>query len=73
MTNIREYFYSPTMTEEEFLNKLTEEVELWETLEADETFDFEAWAEAHGVDLEAVDETTGEQVVTLWSWDMCGD
>jgi hypothetical protein len=50
-----------------------EEVDLWETLETDEEFDLCDWASARGVDLDAIDEATGERVLTLWSWDMCGE
>ena len=64
MMNIREYFYSVDDTEE---------VDVWNALENDEDFDFEAWAAARNVDLEAVDLRTGEKFTTLWTWDMCGD
>ena len=64
MMTIREYFT---------IERLEEESDLWETLETDEDFDFEEWAEEHDVDLDAIDERTGERVVTLWSWDMCGE
>lgn len=70
---IREYFNNSTMTEEEFLNKMTEEVELWDAIENDEDFDLDEWAQTHGVDLDAIDEKTGETVYTLWAWDMCGE
>ena len=70
---IREYFNNATMTEEEFLNKMTEEVELWDAIENDEDFDLEGWAQAHDVDLDAIDEKTGETVYRLWLWDMCGE
>ena len=64
MMTIREYFT---------IERLEEESDLWETLETDEDFDFYVWADEHGVDLDAIDERTGERVVTLWSWDMCGE
>jgi hypothetical protein len=70
---IREYFNNTAMTEEEFLNKMTEEVELWDAIENDEDFDLEGWAQAHDVDLTAIEEKTGETFYTLWVWDMCGD
>ena len=65
MMTIREYFADETMW--------GEEVDLWETLETDEEFDLCDWASARGVDLDAIDEATGERVLTLWSWDMCGE
>ena len=65
---IREYFNNSAMTEEEFLDKMTEEVELWDAIENDEDFDLGEWARAHGVDLDAIDEKTGETVYTLWVW-----
>lgn len=70
---IREYFYNSTMTEEDFLRRIAEEDELWDAIENDEDFDLEEWAQAHGVDLTIVDEKTGETVLTLWQWDMCGE
>jgi hypothetical protein len=70
---IREYFNNPAMTEEEFLNKMTEEVELWDAIENDEDFDLDEWAQVHDVDLDAIDEKTGETVYALWAWDMCGE
>jgi hypothetical protein len=70
---IREYFYNPAMTEEEFLNKMTEEIELWEAIENDDDFDLDEWARTHGVSLDAIDEKTGETIFTLWAWDMCGE
>ena len=69
MMTIREYFE----TIEDLGARWEEEGALWETLETDEDFDFYVWADEHGVDLDAIDERTGERVVTLWSWDMCGE
>lgn len=69
MLTIREYFE----TIEDLGARWEEEGALWEALETDEDFDFYAWADEHDVDLEAIDERTGEYVVTLWSWDMCGE
>ena len=65
MMTIREYFADEAMW--------GEEVDLWETLEADEEFDLREWAAEREVDLDAIDEATGERVLTLWSWDMCGE
>jgi hypothetical protein len=65
MMTIREYFADEEMWEEE--------AELYTAMEEDWDFDLEGWAEEHGVDLEAIDERTGETVLTLWCWDMCGD
>lgn len=70
MMTIREYFYSPEMTVEEFDAKAEEEYALWEAIEKDENFDLEGWAQSHGVNLEARDDQTGELVFTLWAWDM---
>ena len=50
-----------------------EEVELWAMCEGEEDFDLRAWCLEHGVDPDAVDAHTGELVLTLWAWDMCGD
>ena len=72
MMNIREYFdnlYNLTNTEYEF----DEIVELeYAVYEMDED-DFEIYCSEHNIDLTARDERTGELVVTLWGWDMCGD
>ena len=62
---IREYFADE--------NRWDEEAELWDILESDEDFDLEAWADERGIDLTARDERLDELVLTLWSWDMCGD
>lgn len=70
MKTIREYFYSPEMTVEEYDAKIEEEDALWKAIEEDEDFDLEAWAQSHNVDLEARDDQTGELVFTLWAWDM---
>ena len=69
---IREYFYTDTMTEEEFLLRMEEAVELYELYE-DDAIDLEQWCEEHGVDFYAVDARTGETEITLWVWDMCGE
>ena len=65
MMTIREYFADETMW--------GEEADLWEILETDEDFDLREWAAEREVDLDAIDEITGERVLTLWSWDMCGE
>lgn len=70
---IREYFYNSTMTEEECLERMAEENELWDAIENDEDFDLDEWARSHGVDLTIIDTKTGETVLTLWAWDMCGE
>ncbi len=72
MMSIREYFdnlYSKTNMEYEF----DEIVELeYKVYEMDED-DFEVYCSEHNIDLTIRDERTGELVVTLWGWDMCGD
>ncbi len=65
MMNIYEYFAEVETWEEE--------ADLWEAIENDDNFDLKVWAEEHGVDLEAIDQRTGETYLTLWSWDQCGE
>lgn len=67
MISIRDYFADEARWEEE--------VELWETMEndVDDEFDLTAWAAERGIDLTIRDERLGETVLTLWTWDMCGD
>lgn len=65
---IREYFE----TIENLETRWAEEGELWDAMQ-DFDFDLDAWADAHGVDLDAMDARIGETVLTLWCWDMCGD
>jgi hypothetical protein len=65
---IREYFE----TIEDLETRWAEEGALWDAMQ-DLDFDLDGWAETHGVDLEATDERLGEYVLTLWSWDMCGE
>ena len=72
MMTIREYFdnlRNATTTEEEYEAVCDMEQALYD----DEEVDYEEWAEANGVDLSAVDASTGETVFTLWCWDMCGE
>lgn len=69
MMTIREYF----ATIEDLETRWDAEDALVESIESDEDFDFEAWAEARGIDLDAVDARTGLRVLDLWSWDMWDD
>ena len=72
MKNIREYFdnlRNLTTTEEEFDNVL----ELENTVYEMDDDDFETYCSEHDIDLTARDERTGELVLTLWGWDMCGE
>jgi hypothetical protein len=69
---IREYFAGADLTEEQFLDRLEEEVDLWEAYEHDE-IDINEWARIRNIDLAAIDEHTGETFLTLWMWEMCGD
>ena len=72
MKNIREYFdnlRNLTTNEEEFDNVL----ELENTVYKMDDEEFESYCHENGIDLTVRDEKTGELVVTLWGWDMCGD
>lgn len=72
MMNIREYFdnlRNLTTTEEEFDNIL----ELENTVYKMDDEEFESYCDENGIDLTVWDDRTGELVVTLWSWDMCGE
>ena len=72
MMNIREYFenlHNLTTNDEEFDNVL----ELENTVYEMEDEEFESYCRENGIDLTVRDERTGELVVTLWSWDMCGE
>ena len=72
---IREY-WAALEAEAQDLDELDEVLELervmYAVLEQDED-DFTVWACESGIDLTAVDEATGELVLTLWCWDQCGD
>lgn len=72
MMNIREYFdnlRNLTTTDEEFDNVL----ELENTVYEMDDEEFETYCHENGIDLTALDDRTGELVVTLWGWDMCGE
>lgn len=73
MMNIREYFenlYKLAGLDDDKFDEVSElENEVYEM----DDEDFETWAQVNNIDLSARDEKTGELVVTLWSWDMCGD
>lgn len=72
MMNIREYFdnlRNLTTNEEEFDNVLELENIVYEM----DDDDFETYCHENGIDLIARDERTGELVITLWGWDMCGE
>ena len=64
MMTIREYF--------EMEERWEEEMELWKMVESEDV-DLKEWCEEHDVDYDAIDETMGETVITLWAWDMCGE
>lgn len=72
MMNIREFFqnlYDNAQDDFQFDEVISYENNVYEM----DDEDFETWAQMNGVDLTARDERTGELVVTLWGWDMCGD
>lgn len=72
MMNIREYFdnlRNLTTNEEEFDNVL----ELENTVYEMDDEEFESYCRDNDIDLTVRDNRTGELVVTLWCWDMCGD
>ena len=72
MMNIREYFdnlRNLTTNEEEFDNVL----ELENTVYEMDDEEFETYCYENGIDLTVRDDRTGELVVTLWGWDMCGE
>lgn len=72
MMNIREYFdnlRNLTTNEEEFDNVL----ELENTVYEMDDEEFETYCHENGIDLTVRDDRTGELVVTLWGWDMCGE
>lgn len=72
---IREYFdnmITPNMTEEDWDELFDLENTAYACYE-DDDLDFESWALENGIDLTARDPQTGETVLTLWAWDMCGD
>ena len=75
MMNIREYFdkmMTEALTDEEMDEVIELENTMFHCMEDDE-LDFESWAHENGIDLNARDALTGEFVLTLWCWDMCGD
>ena len=72
---IREYWAAmeaATTTVEELDEVLELEAVMYRVFE-DDPADFETWAAEEGIDLGAYDEEMDELVLTLWSWDMCGD
>lgn len=72
MMNIREFFqnlYENAQDDFQFDEVVSYENNVYEM----DDEDFETWAQMNDVDLTARDERTGELVVTLWGWDMCGD
>ena len=72
MMTIREHFdnlRNAATTEEEYDTVCDMEQALYDN----EEVDYEEWAEAHNVDLSAVDALTGETIFTLWSRDMSGE
>ena len=72
MKNIREHF-------ENLRNLTTNEEELDNILELENIVyemddeEFESYCHENDIDLTVRDERTGELVVTLWGWDMCGE
>ena len=73
MMNIREYFENLYTLAGLDDDKFDEVVELENEIYEMNDEDFETWTQVNNIDLSARDEKTGELVVTLWSWDMCGD
>lgn len=72
MMTIREYFDAMISADYD-LDEIAElEQTALRSYEADEE-DFTMWAIENGIDLTARDEETGELVLTLWCWDVCGD
>ena len=69
MMNIREYFEHLYNTTENVDDIIELEQEVYD-MDDDE---FELYCKSNDIDLTAVDDTTGELVVTLWAWDMCGE
>lgn len=70
MMNIREYFR--TLADEiGFEEAYEEETRVYEM----EDENFERWLTDHDIDTTATETVMGEDVlvITLWSWDMCGD
>ena len=73
MMNIREYFENLYMLAGLDDDNFDEVSELEnEAYEMDEE-DFEMWARENNIDLSARDDVTGELIVTMWSWDVCGE
>ena len=73
MMNIREYFENLYTLAGLDDDKFDEVVELENEVYEMEDENFETWAQVNNIDLSARDEKTGELVVILWSWDVCGD
>jgi hypothetical protein len=73
MMNIREYFENLYKLAGLDDGKFDEVSELENEVYEMDDEDFETWAQVNNIDLSARDERTGELVVTLWGWDMCGD
>ena len=69
MMNIREYFEHLYNTTENVDDIIELEQEVYD-MDDDE---FELYCKSNDIDLTVVDDTTGELVVTLWAWDMCGE
>ena len=69
MMNIREYFEHLYNTTENIDDIIELEQEVYD-MDDDE---FELYCKSNDIDLTVVDDTTGELVVTLWAWDMCGE
>jgi len=73
MMNIREYFdnlYKLAGLDDDEFDEVVEQENTVYEMDEDE---FESFCSEHDIDLTVRDEHTGELVVTLWSWDMCGD
>lgn len=71
--NIREYFHNLYQQAGLDEDKFDEVIELENKIYEMNDEDFETWAQVNNIDLSICDEKTGELVVTLWSWDMCGE
>ena len=73
MKNIREYFHDLYLQAGMDEDKFDEVIELENTVYEMDDEEFETYCHNNGIDLTARDERTGELVVTLWGWDMCGE
>jgi len=73
MMSIREYFENLYKLAGLDDDKFDEVIELENEVYEMNDEDFETWVQVNNIDLSVRDEKTGELVVTLWAWDMCGE